>query len=219
MALPVDTPCACVKGREKGQGSIAPRLLRDAVGDSRLRGFRGMEAWPRLERGLFSKAEDHLIRPQGAGVERDEGPHLRIESGIAGMFRRQPPRMPPWFELRMGREYGVRLTPRWSLCPRPGQAPARILGLLQRVETLPESFWIAGPNLGNRLAPTMPQLRGFDGRIPPSGLRRQPPEETLHLPFDLCWIPCHPLLLAPGLMPEQGYYVADNPGSYCWPYP
>ena len=102
MALPVDTPCACVKGRKEGQGSIAPRLLRDAVGDSRLRGFRGMEAWPRLERGLFSKAEDHLIRPQGAGVERDEGPHLRIESGIAGMFRRQPPRMPPWFELRMG---------------------------------------------------------------------------------------------------------------------
>ena len=102
MALPVDTPCSCVKGRKEVQGSIAPILMLDAVGDARLRGFRGMEAWPRLERGLFSKAEDHLIRPQRAGVERDEGGHLLIEGGIAGMFRRQPHMMPPWFELMMG---------------------------------------------------------------------------------------------------------------------
>src|SRR5262249_8805467 len=87
------------------------------------------------------------------------------------------------------------------------------------METLPDSFWIAGQNLSQILDPTMPQFRGFDGRIPPSVLLREPTEEALHLPFDLCWIPFHPILLDPVLTPEQGYYVADNPGSYGWPYP
>ena len=102
MTLSVDTPGPGIKGREQVQCPIAPVFMLDAVGDARLRGFRGMEPGPRLQRGFFIEAEDHLIRPQGAGVERDDGRHLRIEGGIARMFRRQPHMMTPRFEFVMG---------------------------------------------------------------------------------------------------------------------
>ena len=104
MARPVDTPWACGKGRPEVQGASAPIRMLDTVGDARLRGFRGLQAWPRLERGLCSEAEAHLLRPAGAGGEWDEGGHRRIAGGIAALVRRQPPRMPPWFALLRGEQ-------------------------------------------------------------------------------------------------------------------
>src|SRR5262249_57207236 len=94
---------------------MAAILMFDPVGEPRLRGFRGMEARPWLQGGFFIEAEDPLIGLEGASVEGDRGGHLGIEGRIAGVFRRQPHRMPPWFELVMsenpadrGRRDGLR---------------------------------------------------------------------------------------------------------------
>ena len=88
MTLSVDPASPSIKGREQVQRPIAPIFMLNAVGDARLRRFRGLAPGPRLQRGLFIEAEDYLIRAQRTGVERDEGGHLGIESGIARMFRR-----------------------------------------------------------------------------------------------------------------------------------
>lgn len=80
----------------------------NAVGEARLRRFRRMEPWPRLQRGFFIEAEHHFLRLEGAGVKRDEGGHLRIEGRIARVFRRQPHMMSPRFELMMGEDTAYR---------------------------------------------------------------------------------------------------------------
>lgn|SRR5262245_54807657 len=102
MTLPIDMPSPGIKGGKQVQGPIAPIFMFNAVGESRLCGFRGMEPRPWLQGGFFIEAEDHFLRLEGAGVEGDQGSHLRIEGRIAGIFRRQPHMMPPWFELMMG---------------------------------------------------------------------------------------------------------------------
>jgi hypothetical protein len=43
----------------------------------------------------------------------------------------------------------------------------------------------------------MPQFGRLDCGIPTPILLRQPPEEALHLPFDICWIHFHAVLLDP----------------------
>jgi hypothetical protein len=60
----------------------------------------------------------------------------------------------------------------------------------------------------------MPELGRLDGCIPTAILLRQPPEESLHLLFDLCGIPVHAALLDPEFTPWEGYYGFSNPGSY-----
>jgi hypothetical protein len=66
-------------------------------------------------------------------------------------------------------------------------APSRrILFLLQITEALANGFRIARQNPRDVLDPTMPQFGRLYRRIPTSILLRQPLEESLHLPFDLC---------------------------------
>src|SRR6266852_3863419 len=95
---------------------------------------------------------------------------------------------------------------------RVGAAP--ILFILQLVDALTNGFRIARQDPRDVLDPTMPQLGRLYGRIPTSVLLRQPTEEALHLPFDICCIHFHAVLLDPELIPSQGYYGSSNPGSY-----
>src|SRR5215468_8534058 len=115
MTLPGDLSSPSIKGGKQVQCPIAPILMFDPIGEPRLRWFRGMEPRPWLQGGFFIEAEDHLIGLEGAGVESDKGGHLCIEGRIAGIFRRQPHLMPPWFALVMsenpadrGRRDGLR---------------------------------------------------------------------------------------------------------------
>jgi hypothetical protein len=62
----------------------------------------------------------------------------------------------------------------------------RILVLFSIAETLTDGFRIARQDPRDILNPTMPQLGRFYGRIPPSILLREPTDESLHLPFDIC---------------------------------
>jgi len=102
VTLSVDSACPGIKGREQVQRPIAPIRMLDAVGDARLGRFRGREPGPRLQRGCFLEAENHLMRLQRAGGERDEGGHWRIAGRIARMLRRQPPMRAPRVEFMMG---------------------------------------------------------------------------------------------------------------------
>jgi hypothetical protein len=86
--------------------------------------------------------------------------------------------------------------------------------LLQLVETLTNGWRIARQAPGAVRDPTMPQLGRLDGRLPTSILRRQPPEKSLPLAFDLCCIHVHTALLDARLTPYQGYCPSSNPGSY-----
>jgi len=73
------------------------------------------------------------------------------------------------------------------------------------------------PRISSRVAwgcPARPELGRLYGRIPTSLLLRQPPEQSLHLPFDICCIHVHAALLDPGSPPSQGYYGSHNPGRY-----
>src|SRR5207245_5452426 len=65
----------------------------------------------------------------------------------------------------------------------------------------------------------MPQLGCLNGRISTSIFLRQPPKESLHLPFKLGCIFVHTVLLAAGPTPSPGYYSSSKPGSYSSPYP
>src|SRR5262249_44433199 len=71
-----------------------------------------------------------------------------------------------------------------------------IRGLLQFVEALTDGFRVARQDSGDVLNPAMPQLGGLDGRISTSIFLRQPPKESLHLPFNRGCIFFHTILLA-----------------------
>jgi hypothetical protein len=102
MTLPVAMPSPGIKGGQQVQRPIAPRLLFDPIGEPRRRGLRGLEPRPGLHGGFCSEAEDHLLGLAGAGVEGEKGSPLGRAGRSAGILRREPPMMPPWFELRMG---------------------------------------------------------------------------------------------------------------------
>jgi len=66
-------------------------------------------------------------------------------------------------------------------------APGRcIFFILQIAEALTNGLRIARQAPRDVLDPAMPQLGHLYGRIPTSILLRQPTEESLHLPFDIC---------------------------------
>jgi len=80
--------------------------------------------------------------------------------------------------------------------PLFSNAPSRrVLFLLQITEALTNGLRIARQDPRDVLDPTMPQLGRLDGRLPPSIFLRQPTEESLHLPFNLCCIHCYTALL------------------------
>src|SRR5712691_12278246 len=56
----------------------------------------------------------------------------------------------------------------------------------------------------------MPQLGRHDGCVSTAILLLQPTEESPHLPFDLCCIHFHPVLLDPASTLWQGYYGLDH---------
>ena len=74
-------------------------------------------------------------------------------------------------------------------------------------------FRIARQDPRDVLDPTMPQLGRLDCGIPTPILLRQPPEEALHLPFDICWIHSWASVLDPELNPCKDTTVY-KPGNY-----
>src|SRR2546423_1525536 len=94
-----------------------------------------------------------------------------------------------------------------------------LLAFPQRGEAVAAGLRSARQAPGDVPAPAMPQLGRLNGRIPTSVLLRQPPEESLHLLFDICCIHVHAALLDPGSTPWEGYYGFSNPESYSSPYP
>ena len=78
------------------------------------------------------------------------------------------------------------------------QAPhRRILCFLQLTEALANGCRITRQYPCDVLHAAMPQLGRLNGRLPTAILLRQPPEEPLHLLFDLGCISVHAVLLAP----------------------
>src|SRR4029453_7990835 len=78
-------------------------------------------------------------------------------------------------------------TTRGGRPPFFSDAPSRpILCRLEIAQTLTNGFGIARQHPRDVLDPTVAQLGGLDGRIPTSVLFRYPPQEALHLLFDLC---------------------------------
>ena len=69
MTLPVDLACPGIKGREQVQSPIAPIRMRDAVGDARLGGLRGMEPGARLHE-VFSSRLRTISSGRRGRVER-----------------------------------------------------------------------------------------------------------------------------------------------------